>query len=276
MRVAVGGLYHESNTFFQRPTTLEELTRRGTARGAGIFQRWRGTRTEIAGFLEEAPHQKMLLVPTLMVWGLPSGPIRDVAFEQLVGELLERIAGVSPLDGVLLSLHGSMATETLQDADGELLRRVRDLVGSNVPIAATLDYHANISPDMVRYADILIGYDTDPHLDIEERGRECARLLARTLRGEISPRMALAKARLIPHVLRQPTTSGPMAELLAMAHAAEESPDILAVTVAGGFPYADVSCAGLSCVAIADGDAARAQAVADAIAARAWELREAF
>lgn len=276
MRVVVGGIYHESNTFFTRPTTLVELTRRSTTRGAALLQRWQGTASEIGGFIEEAHHQKVFLVPTLMVWGMPSGPISDVAFESLVGELLERIAGVRCLEGVLLCLHGAMVTETLQDADGEVLRRVRHLVGPHVPIAATLDFHSNTSHLMVEQADILVGYDTYPHLDYRERGRECLALLARTLRGEITPRMALAKAPLMPHILRQCTDEEPMAELMARAHAAEKEPGVLAVTVAAGFPYADVECVGFSCVALTDGDCRRARAIADSMAARAWELREAF
>ncbi|MBI3948396.1 MAG: M81 family metallopeptidase [Armatimonadetes bacterium] len=276
MRVAVGGIFHESNTFFTRPTTFEEFTRRNTTRGPAILQRWQGTVSEIGGYIEEAHRQKVFLVPTLMVHGMPSGPISDIAFEQLVGELLERIAGVRGLEAVLLSFHGAMVTETLQDADGEVLRRVRDLVGPEVPIAATLDFHANTSPLMVAQADILVGGDTNPHLDYRERGRECVALLARGLRGEIAPRMALAKAPLMPNILRQRTAEGPMAALMERAHAAEAEPGMLAVSVAAGFAYADVECAGLSCVAMADGDLDRARAVADAIADRAWELRESF
>lgn len=276
MRVAVGGIYHESNTFFERPTTLEEFTRRATARGSTLLPRWRNTASEVAGFADEAVRQKLYLVPTLMSWGMPSGPLSDVAFEELVGELLERIDGAGYLDGVLLSLHGAMATETLQDADGEVLRRVRALVGPSVPVACTLDFHANISPLMAAQADILIGYDTYPHLDCFERGRECVQLLARTLRGEIAPRMALGKARLIPNVLRQQTTDGPMAKLLARAHAFEQEEGVLAVSVAAGFPYADVECAGLGCVALTNADAARAREIADSITALAWELRQEF
>ncbi len=275
MRVAVGGVFHESNTFFEHPTTLEDFARRGVMRGSEMFGRWQDTNSEIGGFLEEAPAQKMLLVPTLMAWGMPSGPVSDVAFEVLVAELLERLDGAMPLDGVLLSLHGAMVTETLRDGDAEVLRRVRALVGARAPIAATLDFHANISPEMVDLADILVGYDTYPHVDFRERGRECLALLARTLRGELRPAMVLSKASLIPHNLRQYTASGPMARLMALAHAAE-SEGMPAVTVAAGFPYSDVECIGLSCVAIGDGDRARARAVADSITAAAWDMRQEF
>jgi microcystin degradation protein MlrC len=276
MRVIVGGISHESNTFLERLTGREAFAQGSTTRGAALLEAWQGTNSEVAGFAEEAAVQGLELVPTLLAWAMPAGRVADDAFEALVGELLERIAAAGPVAGVLLCLHGALATERYQDGDGEVLRRVRALVGPSVPIAATLDFHANVSPLMAEQADILVGYDTYPHVDLRERGRECAALLARTLRGEVRPALALSKAPLVPNILRQATEAGPMATLIALAHAAEAEPGLLSVSVTAGFPYADVECLGLGCLALADGDHARAQAVADRITAWAWENRHAF
>src|SRR5688500_11586651 len=137
----------------------------------------------------------------MAVWATPSGLVTREAIEhlaKLLADGLRRALAEGPLDGVLLALHGAMVTEIDDDGEGYLLQTVRDAVGPDVSVAATLDLHANISRLMVDLADVLIGYDTYPHIDMAERAVEAAEVLARLIRGEIRPTSALRKPPMLP------------------------------------------------------------------------------
>ena len=275
MRVAVGGIYHESNTFFSRPMTLEAFKESQLHYDREVIERWRDTCSEMAGFLEGAARFGFEVIPTLMAWGMPSGKVTDEAFESLADALLTRLQAALPLDGVLLSLHGAMVSDSCEDADGEILRRVRALIGVKIPLVVTLDFHANLTPEMAQWADALIGYDTYPHVDQVERGIEAAEVLNRIRREDLRPGMALALRPLLPHILRQCTERTPMSEVLEAAHEYERKPGMISVTVCAGFPYTDVSQAGFGVVAVAEnGDLATR--AAEELANLVWERRADF
>lgn len=276
MRVAIAELSHETNVFSSVPTDLAAFERSGIHRGVGVVDALRGTATTIAGFLDAAERAGFTALPILAVWATPSGIVTRDAFEALAGELVDGLEHAAPLDGVLLSLHGAMVAEHARDADGELLRRVRAAVGPHIPVVAVLDLHANISGSMVDAADILIGFDTYPHVDQRERGREAGDLLVRLSRGEIRPAKALVKPPMLPTSQNMTTDRDPMHALIARAHELEAMPHVLNVTVAGGFPPADVPEAGLSILVTTDGDPALAQALAEELGQLAWERREGF
>ena len=275
MRVAVGGIYHESNTFFSQPMTVDSFAESQLHYGDDIPKHWTGTCSEMNGFLVGARQYGHEVVPTLMAWGMPSGTVTAETFESLCGELIGRLRSAFPLDGVLLSLHGAMVSEKYLDGDGEILRRVRECIGPKVPLIATIDFHANVTEDMVRWPDALIGYDTYPHVDQVERGMEAATLLHRMLSEGVRPHMALAHRPMLPHILRQGTEKPPMKDVVAAAHAAEQSPDVFSVSVTAGFPYTDVPRAGFSVIAVAaSSDVARA--AAESVATLAWMRRNEF
>lgn len=275
MRVAIGGIYHESNTFFAQPMTMESFAESHLHYGADIPAHWSGTCSEINGFLEGAKQYGYEVVPTIMAWGMPSGGVTEGAFERLCGDLIGRLKAALPVDGVLLSLHGALVSEKYLDGDGEILRRVRECIGPDVPLIATIDFHANVTTEMVRWPDALIGYDTYPHIDQVERGVEAATLLNRMLREGVRPKMALAHRPMLPHILRQGTEKAPMKDILKAAHDAEQLPDVISVTVTAGFPYTDVPRAGFSVIAVAaNHDAARA--AAESVATLAWMRRNEF
>lgn len=276
MRVIVAELSHETNTFSSVSTNLAAFERAGIRRGDAIPRDLAGTATPIAGFIDAAADVDLELVPILAVWATPSGMVTADALETLLGEIVAGIAASDPVAGVLLGLHGAMVSDGAADADGYILRRVREAVGPGVPIVATLDLHANISHAMVEAADALIGFDTYPHVDQRERGREAAALLARVARGEVRPAAALAKPPMLPTSQNMPTTREPMRSIIARAHEAEAVPGVLNVTVAGGFPPADVAEAGLSVLVTTDGNAALARRLADELAAFAWSRRDGF
>lgn len=275
MRIAVGGIYHESNTFFSQPMTVARFAESQLHYGDDVAPRWRGTGSEMAGFLAGAERCGFALVPTLMAWGMPSGTVTAEAFESLVGDLIQRLRAAAPLDGVLLSLHGAMVAETFADADGEILRRVRAAIGPTVPLVATVDFHANLTEEMARWPNAIVGYDTYPHIDQFERGLEAVEILRRILRQGVRPALALARRPLLPHILSQSTEGPPMADAIAAAHELERQPGVISVTVCAGFPYTDVPQAGFAVLVVAQ-DPQLARETAEHLADRVWKRRAEF
>jgi microcystin degradation protein MlrC len=169
-----------------------------------------------------------------------------------------------------------MVTAQHPDADGEVLHQLRNVLGPNVPIIATLDFHANVSIHMVESADALIGYQTYPHVDQRQCGLAAAAMIIRQLRDEIRPAMALVKPPLIINLLGQETEREPMRSLMERARRSEQEPGMLSVSVMAGFPYADVYEMGPAIIAVSDGDRSRAQAVAEDLEERMWNCRGAI
>lgn len=280
-RVAIGGISHETNTFSSIQTTLTHFQRRALARGQTIVATSRGSGTALGGMVDTALALHWQLAPVLFASATPSGRIRRGTFESLANELVGGIATAASepagLDGVLLALHGAMVAEALDDADGEILRRVRRAVGPGVPIAAVLDSHANLTQLMAENADILLAYESYPHVDTYARGSQAVRLLEQRLRGQIRPSHALRQVPLLTPLTTQ-WTGGPtpMRDLALLAEQARQERSVLAVALASGFPYSDIHDAGMAVLVTTDGDPDAAGAIADQLAAACWERRERF
>jgi microcystin degradation protein MlrC len=280
-RLAIGGLAHETNSFSPVPTTLDAFRRRSYLTGEVVVRQSRAGRGVLGGIVAAAEDAGATLLPTLFAAAPPAGPVTRDAFDHLRAALLDRLRAHRrspwPLDGIALALHGAMIAEDEEDADGALLTAVRDLAGPDVPLVAVLDSHANVTPAMVAACDLLLTYDTYPHLDAYERGREAVARCLDIRRGHLRPVAAL---RALPLLAPLPTqrTDGPtpMAEVMTLAHQLESEPEVVAVAVAGGFPYGDAPRAGVSVTATTDGDWRRAGAVANRIAHAIWERRERF
>jgi microcystin degradation protein MlrC len=270
-RIAVGGIQHETNTFSPVPATFEDFVAPdawpGLTRGPALLDAVRGINLPAAGFVDEARSLRHELLPLAWCSAQPSGRVTRDAFERIAAMLLEDLGAAGALDGVYLDLHGAMVTEHLDDADGELLRRVRELVGPAVPIVASLDYHANVSPQMAQRATALVSYRTYPHVDMAECGARAMRLLHDLLRG---PKVVsgLQQADFLIPLTSQATLVEPMQSLMLEAAGAERTP-VLSVCLAPGFPAADVADCGPSVYACGS-DAAGVAAVLQRLAA---ELR---
>ena len=274
MRVATLGFHHESNTFAPVPATLEQFLASGPDVGDGLVAKYAESQATLAGFIEAAAADADVELVPLVYFDLnPMGTITAEALEAISARLLSALDDNGPWDAILLALHGAAASEIHRDADGEVLERVRRLVGAEVPIAVTYDMHANVSARMVDCATVVNTYMTNPHLDPRLRARECADLAFRVVRGEIHPVMALEKPPLAVNILRQGTTDSPMAELVEMAAQAATRPGVLSVSIAEGFPYADVEEMGMAFLAVTDGDADLAGGIARELARAAWEVR---
>ena len=245
--------------------------------GADMRERWQGAAHELGGMLaalDSAPGCEP--IPLYATFAVPSGAIERGAFERIASELVEAVTRAGPLDGLLLALHGATVAEGFPDADGEILARVRAVVGSELPLVATFDLHANLSPRMVSLTTALIGYRSNPHLDQRERGSDAARLIYEVLQGQIHPVQACEHPPMVIANSRQHTASEPAAALYSDLDEVLLWPGILTASVAMGFPHSDVEEVGASFLAVADGDAETARRAARWMADRAWARRADF
>lgn len=272
MRIAVASIMHESNTFAVHPTTLADF---GVQRGQALIDRYRPTFHEVAGFIAGADEYDFELHPLLAASATPAGAVTSEAFESLVGELLEQLQAALPqIDGLLLALHGAMVADNFPQADGEIVRRVRQLVGPEFPVVVTHDYHGNVPEQLVRDATALIIYKTCPHIDQPERGLQAAELIVRTIRGEVKPVSAIVKPEVLFNIAFHNTSKPPMQPIMQAAIDLEQQPGILAASIAAGYQYADVPAMGPSIVVVADGDAALAQREAERLGNLMWAARD--
>lgn len=294
MRIACGGIQHETNTYATTPTTLADFERDSGcgpdfAGGDVVLNLYRGTGTIHGGYIDaaeaDAPPEgagtksgrsPIELLPLLCARAQPAGVVQQSAFDALLSRFLERLKQQLPVDGVVLDMHGAMVTEQHEDAEGAFVAAVRELIGPDVPLFMTLDLHANISPRMAELADVIVGFDTYPHVDMRERGREAVELLARTIRGEVRPVQEYRQLPLLTMPPMQCTLREPMQGFMQGVLDLERRPALLTATVSMGFPFADIRDAGGSILVTADGDEALARKTADELAARLWELRDAL
>ena len=271
-RVLIASVMHETNTFSRLPTDLEAFRRRYLHRGEAVPANFRGTSTEIGGFFEVAEREGWQISHPVAAAATPSGKVTGEAWAVLSGEIVE--AARQRPDGILLALHGAMVTETADDAEGDLLERLRGVVGPDVPIAITLDLHANVTDRMARLADVIIPYRTYPHVDQVERARQAAGLVARAMAGEIRPTTVVARRPTLDGMDHGRTTSeGPMRRLLARAAEFEKEPGVLVVGLNAGFGWADIAEAGPSVTVTGDGGAPRWRAIAEELADEVWRTR---
>jgi microcystin degradation protein MlrC len=261
-KVAVASVMHESNSFNSVLTRLDDFR-------TGL--EWFAGNTEVAGFLEETSFD---IAPAFFATATPGGPVEEDAYEKLVDSTLERIQAAGAVDGVFLALHGAMVAEHVPHADEEIVRRVRNLVGPEVPLVVTHDFHANISPETVKLTTALLTYQQNPHLDTKQRGRRAASILAGTIRGEVSPVQAIAKPPMIWNIVYQNTYEPPLLPVTKDSQQLEQRPDVLAASVAGGYQYADVPYVGPSVVVVTDGSAELAQQEAERLCTNMWSLRD--
>ena len=275
MRVAALGFHHESNTFAPVPASLEQFLIAGPVEGDRLLADYTDSQATLAGFIEAAAADSGVdLVPLVHFDLNPMGTITAEAFETCVGRMVEMLAEQGPWDAVLLALHGAAVSEVHRDADGEILERVQRQVGRRVPIGVTFDMHANVSNRMGSIPTVVNTYMTNPHLDPRQRARQAADLLFRAVRGEVRPVTAVERPPLIVNILRQGTSDAPMCDLIALAHQLAAQPGVLSVSVAEGFPYADVAEMGMAFLAVTDGNAGQARAIARQLAESAWGMRE--
>lgn len=274
-RILIAQLMHETNTFSRLPTTIEDYRRRWLLQGEAIAPYFRGTSSELGGLFEHADRAGWELLPVLAANATPSGKLTRATWEALRDLILARARGAGRVDGVVLALHGAMVSETEDDAEGALLEALRNLLGDAVPVAVTLDLHANVTPRMARHANALISFRSYPHVDQHARAQQAAALVDHILDGAARSRTLLMQPpTLVGADAGRTTQPGPMRDLLTMAEGFEREDGIHVVSVQAGFSAADIAWAGPSvAVAHEPARADRARAIAAALAREIWRRR---
>jgi microcystin degradation protein MlrC len=273
MRVAVAMMSHETNTFSPVVTDLARFSGTGTVppEGQEAYRIFRGTASCLGGFIEVCESVGAEVFIPIAAGAAPSGPVERGAYEYMCERI---VAAARDCDAMLLDLHGAMVTQDFDDGEGELLTRIRR-VAPDLPIAVSLDMHANVTEAMVRQANVICGYHTYPHVDMDRTAARAARVLFDALAGRVKPVMVWGHAPMLPHVMRQGTDDLPN-QALQRRVMNMEADGALAVSLFVGFPHADIHDAGLSVVAVTDGDAGRAAALRDELLDQAWDDRASF
>ena len=263
-RIAVGGFLHETNTFQEQKTTYAHFAEAGDraplTRGPEVLERFNGVNTSIAGALDVLKPTGATVLPLPWTSATPSGYVTEEAFERIAAMFIEDLRAALPLDAVFLSLHGAMVTEHCEDPEGELLGRVRSLVGTSIPVVVSLDLHSNTTPRMFELADAMVAYTTYPHVDMDETGRKAARLLVSILaRGRRLEKAYRQVPYLIPLTWQCSTLEPSRSIYAAAARLIDER--VASTSYTPGFPAADIRDCGASVFAYGSDRDATGQAV---------------
>jgi microcystin degradation protein MlrC len=286
-RIAIGGFQHETNTFAPSPATFEDFARAGAwpglTRGPALFDAVTGLNIGIAGFIDAASADGHELLPLSWAQATPSAHVTEDAFTRILGQIIADLKDLRHVDGVYLDLHGAMVCAHLEDGEGEILRQVRGVVGADVPIVASLDLHANVTPKMMAMSDRLIAFRTYPHVDMAETGARAAAQLASLMRGGAARAKAYRQIPFLIPVQAGCTMIEPAQSLYARLPDLERGP-VSCISLAAGFGPADIHDCGPSVFAYAVDQGAAEDAVADLageieareaeFVSKVWPLRE--
>ena len=280
-RIAVGGFQHETNTFAPQKATWEDFARADAwppfLRGPEMCAAVEGFNIPIAGAIKTLQTLGHEPVPLSWCSAPPSSYVEVEAYEKVAGWIVEDLTEIGPFDAVYLDLHGAMVAEHLEDGEGELMRRVRAVVGDIIPLVASLDYHTNMTPEMVRYSTAMVGYRTYPHIDMAETGSKAAVLLDRLLKDKRVLHKAFRQVDFLIPLVWQCTLLDPAQGIFELLGEIERGSDragaptgshnqgIVSLTHTPGFPPADIEECGPALV-VYGYDKAATEAVADRLA----------
>jgi microcystin degradation protein MlrC len=276
MRIAIGQLWQETNTFNPIATTQRDFEEFGILRGEALVEQLADT-NELGGFIQSLRQwpERPEIVGLVRLPAWPAGTATADTFDWLRAELIDALSRALPLDGVLLALHGALVSEQVSDVEGAILDALRARIGADVPLVATLDLHANVTERMVRAADVLVLYHTAPHIDVFETGQRGAAVLRRLLGGSVRPVTAFQKLPLVVPAERA-NTEDPASvsfEFKRRLQALEARPDVLSAGLATVQPWLDIPDLGSSVLVVTDADAGLAERECAALAADLWRRR---
>jgi microcystin degradation protein MlrC len=271
-RILTAEFLHETNTFCRIETDEQAFRDCYFLTGSNAITERGEQNTELAGFMDIGRKYSWQIDHVLSAAAGPSGKVTTSAFDWIADPIIAA-ASDQQYDGILLGLHGAMVTEFCEDGEGELLQRLRTVTGFKIPIAITLDLHANVSQKMCELANIIVSFKTYPHIDMRETGRHAAEILQRSLQGEISPCTIRVGCPMLEEVNGARTDSGPMIDWIRAARTWERRDDAFAVSINGGFASADIAEVGPTVLVTAEGDLDAHQAFADSLAADIWKHR---
>jgi microcystin degradation protein MlrC len=274
MRIAIGGITHESNTFCPDLTSIQAFKESDWAEGEEIIETHKGVRNYQGGVIAACEQLGHELVPTFCASATPSGKIARDTFDEMEDLLLSKLAAAGQVDGLVLTLHGAGSAEGIDDIESHIITRVREHFGLEVPITVTLDLHGNIFQGSLDNADALFGVNFYPHTDAWERGVEAVEVLSRIILGEVTPTMHLTQ---VPIMLpAAPTSLSPAKDINEICWEWEEQDDVLDCTFFHGFGRADIPRLGVSVLAITDDNPEKAKQISEQVGRTIWNRREEF
>ncbi len=276
MRIGIIALLQESNTFIAQPTTLLHFEQDLLVEGEAVRERLAGTQHEVGGMFHAIDELSVTAVPIFAARAFPFACIERSAAEELLRRMLAAYDAAGPLDGLLVAPHGATVSEPWPDFDGHWLGELRRRAGPDLPIIGTLDPHGNLSPAMVAACNALISYRTNPHLDQRARGIDAARLIVRTVKGELQPTMAAAFPPIAINIERQCTHDEPCHSFYKFADEQLNDEQVLTNSIMLGFPYADVAEMGSSVIVVTNNQPELAQQLANQLAHYLWQHRQDF
>lgn len=270
MKVFIACLGTETNTFSPIPTGMANFQET-------MFHRCDATKAPadlhtapLIVWREMAEAEGGAVVESLATFAQPAGITVRAVYEALRDEILQDLQAALPVDLVLLNMHGAMVADGYDDCEGDLLRRCREIAGTDAVIGGELDLHCSVTPEMCAAADALITYKEYPHIDTGERARELYTLCRDAKRGAVTPAMAVHDCRMIS-TWRTPVE--PMKAFVARMQALEGKDGILSISFAHGFPWGDVPCITARMLVITNGDGEKAAALARRLGEEIWQLR---
>lgn len=256
---------HETNSFAPHPANEQAFRNSLFEVGEISYTTQKGLGTEFSAFLSKfADRDDVMLIPTVMLCAAPSAPVTEDVYDFVISEIDRAIEKHGTPDGVIMHLHGAMVAENHLDAEGDLLEHIRERVGYEIPIVASLDLHANITAKMARLATALVVDEEYPHIDRFETGLAAAEILEGALFGGQKPVMAYRR---VPYLLPLfPTALAPIRPLYDLAHEIEEMPNVLCVRFSHGFFPSDIEELGMAVTVVTDGDKDLAETLAERLA----------
>ena len=277
MKCIVAMMQHETNTFSTLSTAL-------AAFGSGVGLKLPPTGEQaigiygavdfaFAGMLAVARARGADCVVPITAYAEPSGKVDDDAFDYICEQICDAVK--QGCDAVLLDLHGAMVTQSFDDGEGELLRRIRK-VSPGIPIAVALDFHTNLTATMVENCNIIDGYRTYPHIDMYATGERAAQSLFHILDRGIATKMSWQALPMMTHMIKQTPLRQPMKDIMDLAIEAVDNTDILNASVFGGFPLADIPHVSLSVLAVEPVENFLGSGLVKKLCAMAWKRRHDF
>ncbi|MCP4767872.1 MAG: M81 family metallopeptidase [Gammaproteobacteria bacterium] len=277
MKIVVALMQHETNTFSPLPTTLQSF-----ASGVGLLEPPAGEQAidvygkadfAFSAMIDVARESGAEICVPIAAYAEPSGKVADAAFEFIADKICAAVA--EGCDALLLDLHGAMVTESHDDGEGELLRRIRK-IAPELPIAVALDFHTNLTADMVDNCSVIDGYRTYPHIDMYATGERAANSLFNIMHNKLATRMRWRSLPMMTHMIKQTPALQPMKDIMDRAIAAVDSGALMNASIFGGFPLADIPQVSLSVLTLEQSGQTTADQLIDDLCAMAWERRADF
>ena len=245
--IFIGGIWHETNTFSNKKTFMKDFKSYQWLENKNLIYKNLNTNTEIGGFLDVLHQNKVNIIPSLFAAAVPSGIVTKNTFLKIVTKILSYLNHCQ-IDGMILALHGALVVEKIPLPELFLITEIKKKLKKNIPVVATFDLHANLSFELFDKCEMLVGYNTFPHVDMRERGREAAINLCKIIKNKKKPKKFFKKLPILTVPQMQSTNEPPMKDIMKCVFNSEKKIGIDSISVSPGFPYADIENLGLTVI----------------------------